>query len=166
MQSIKVYIVSFILIFSSCAAPKAFEIKGVKNVKVEKAGLKENIFNTELECYNPNKFSVVLKKIDCDVFVNDKKLTHYLLDGQIDIPSEATFTLPARLEIAFKSILGYGVDIMFNKPFKISIVGNATVSKGMFTKTVALNYTTVKTLNLKEAVVRDLVKTIQSQINE
>jgi LEA14-like dessication related protein len=165
MQSIKVYIVSFILILSSCAAPKSFEIKGVKNVKVEKAGFKENIFNAQLDCYNPNKFGVVLKKIDCDVFVNDQKLTHYLLDTEIEIPSEANFTLPARLEIAFKSILGYGVDIMFNKPFKITIVGNATVSKGFFTKNVAVNYTTVKTLNLKEAVVRDLVKTIQGQIN-
>jgi LEA14-like dessication related protein len=165
MQSVKVYLVSLILGLSSCIAPKSFEIKGVKNVKVEKAGFKENVFYAQLDCFNPNKFGVTLKKLDCDVFVNDQKLTHYLLDAEIDIPSEANFTLPARLEIAFKSILGYGVDIMFNKPFKISIVGNATVSKSFITKTVAINYTTVKTLNLKEAVVRDLVKTIQSQMN-
>jgi LEA14-like dessication related protein len=166
MQSFKVYLVSFIVVLCSCATPKSFEIKGVKNVKVEKAGFKDNIFNAELDCYNPNKFGVVLKKIDCDVFVNDQKLTHYFLDTQIEIPSQGNFTLPARLEIAFKSILGYGVDIMFNKPFKIAVVGKATVTKGIFTKNVAINYTTTKTLNLKEAVVRDLVKSVQGQLNE
>jgi hypothetical protein len=53
---------------------------------------------------------------------------------------------------------------MFNKPFKIMVVGNATVSKGIFTKTIPINYTTTKTFNLKESVVRDLLKTVQGQL--
>jgi hypothetical protein len=74
--------------------------------------------------------------------------------------------LPAKVEIALSSILTYSVDIMFNKPFKIVVIGNATVSKGIFTKEIAINYTTTKTFNLKEAAVRDIVNAIQKQINK
>ena len=166
MRAISFIFLSIILILSSCSDPKSFEIKSVKALKVEKLGLKENVFSAQLECYNPNNFGVVLKKIDCDIFVNDQKLTHYFLESNIEVPASANFILPAKMEVALSSILNHSVDIMFNKPFKIVVAGNATVSKGFFTKTIAINYTTTKTFNLKEAAVRDLVKTIQSQINK
>ena len=46
------------------------------------------------------------------------------------------------------------------------VIGNATVSKGIFTKEIAINYTTTKTFNLKEEAVRDIVNAIQKQINK
>ena len=150
MRSFSLVGLVFILVLSGCAEPKSFEIKSVKSFKVEKLGIKENVFNAQLECYNPNNFGVIVKKIDCDIFINDKKLTHYLLDTNIEVPAASNFMLPAKVEIALSSILTYSVDIMFNKPFKIVVIGNATVSKGIFTKEIAINYTTTKTFNLKE----------------
>jgi LEA14-like dessication related protein len=166
MRSVSFLFLAFLVFLTSCTEPKSFEIKSVKSIKVEKLGVKENVFNAELECFNPNDFGVVIKKIDCDIFVNDQKLSHYLLESNINVPASSNFILPAKLEIALSSILGYGVDIMFNKPFKIVVNGNATVSKGIFTKNIAINYATTKTFNLKEAAVRDLVKTIQNQMNK
>jgi LEA14-like dessication related protein len=165
MRSLSILCLAFILVLSGCTEPKSFEIKSVKSFKVEKLGIKDNVFNAQLECYNPNNFGVTVKKIDCDIFINDQKLTHYLLETNIDVPAASNFMLPAKLEIALSSILTHSVDLMFNKPFKIVVIGNATVSKGMFTKNVAINYTTTKTFNLKEAAVRDIVKIIQNQIN-
>ena len=158
MRSFSLVGLVFILVLSGCAEPKSF--------KVEKLGIKENVFNAQLECYNPNNFGVIVKKIDCDIFINDKKLTHYLLDTNIEVPAASNFMLPAKVEIALSSILTYSVDIMFNKPFKIVVIGNATVSKGIFTKEIAINYTTTKTFNLKEEAVRDIVNAIQKQINK
>ena len=166
MRSFSLVGLLFILVLSGCAEPKSFEIKSVKSFKVEKLGIKENVFNAQLECYNPNNFGVTVKKIDCDIFINDKKLTHYLLDTNIEVPAASNLMLPAKVEIALSSILTYSVDIMFNKPFKIVVIGNATVSKGIFTKEIAINYTTTKTFNLKEAAVRDIVNAIQKQINK
>lgn len=165
MRSFHIICLTIVFIISSCTEPKSFEIKSVKSLKVEKLGIKENVFNAQLECFNPNNFSVVVKKIDCDIFVNDQKLTHYLLETNIEVPAAANFMLPAKMEIALSSILNHSVDLMFNKPFKIVVKGNATVSKGFFTKEIAINYTTTKTFNLKEAAVRDIIKTIQNQIN-
>jgi len=157
-------VIALILFSFGCSSPKSFELKGVQSFKIEKLSLKENIFNAQLNCYNPNGFDLELKKIDCDIFINDQKLTHYLMESPINIPSSANFILPAKLQIGLNSILNHSVDLMFNKPFKIVVVGNATVSKGFFTKTVPINYTTTRTFNLKESVVRDLLKTVQGQL--
>ncbi len=165
MRSFYLICLAIVMIISGCSEPKSFEIKSVKSIKVEKLGLKENVFNAELECYNPNNFSVIVKKIDCDIFLNDQKLTHYLLETNIAVPAAANFMMPAKVQIGLSSILNHSVDIMFNKPFKIVVTGNAVVSKGFFTKEIPINYTTTKTFNLKEAAVRDVIKTIQSQMN-
>ena len=46
------------------------------------------------------------------------------------------------------------MDILFNKPMKIGIKGNATISKGMFTKTVPIEFETSQKLNLREAILK------------
>jgi hypothetical protein len=68
------------------------------------------------------------------------------------------------MEIELANILKHSVDIIYNKPMKITIVGSATLSKGIFTKTIPVNFTTVKSLNLKESVIREAMNTIQKQI--
>jgi len=69
------------------------------------------------------------------------------------------------MEIELANLLKHSVDIMFNKPLKFTIQGNATLSKGFFTKTVPVNFTTTKTLNLKESVMREAMNAIQKQLN-
>jgi LEA14-like dessication related protein len=166
MKLSRIYFFAIILLIASCADPKSFEFKGVKSVNIEKASIKKNILNAQLEYYNPNNFDLTLKKIDCDIFINDQKLTHYGLDTVLVIPSTANFIVPAKMEIELSNLLKHSVDIMFNKPLKITIVGNATLSKGIFTKTVPVNFTTVKSLNLKESVMREAMNTIQKQLNK
>lgn len=162
MQYYKLFIIGVLFVLTSCNSPKNFEFKGVKSVKLEKASLKKNVLNAQLSYFNPNHFEVTLKKLDCDILINDKKLTHYTLDTVFLIPSNANFELPARMEIELSNVLQHSVDIMFNKPLKISIIGNATLTKGIFTKTVPIQFTTVKSLNLKEAAVREALKAIQN----
>ncbi len=154
-----------VFVFAGCESPKSFEFKGVKSFKIEKASLKQNVLNAQIEYYNPNNFELALKKIDCDIFINDQKLTHYALDTNLVIPATANFIVPAKMEIELANILKHSVDVMFNKPLKFTIQGNATLSKGFFTKNVPINFTTTKTLNLKESVMREAVNSIQKQLN-
>jgi hypothetical protein len=37
---------------------------------------------------------------------------------------------------------------------KVGIKGNATISKGMFTKTIPINFETSQKLNLREAIMK------------
>jgi LEA14-like dessication related protein len=165
MQYSKLLFLAFIISLASCSSPKSFEFKGVKSFKIEKASLKQNLLNAQIEYYNPNNFELALKNIDCDIFINDQKLTHYALDTNLVIPAASNFVVPAKMEIQLSNLLKHSVDIMFNKPLKFTIVGKATLSKGIFTKTIPVNFTTTKTLNLKESTVREAMKGIQNQLN-
>jgi LEA14-like dessication related protein len=141
-----------ILFAASCAAPKPFVFKGLKSIKIEKASLGKNVFNANFAYQNPNHFELILKQLDCDVLVNDQPFTHYHLDTAFTIPANTEFVMPAKMEIELSSILKHSVDILFNKPMKITVKGDATLSKGIFTKHMPIEFSTEQKLNLKEAL--------------
>ena len=68
------------------------------------------------------------------------------------IPANSNFELPAKMEMELSLLLKNTVDIVFNKPMKISVDGSATITKGIFTKTVPIHFQTTQQLNLKEAL--------------
>ena len=141
-----------IIVATSCATPKPFVFKGLKSIKVEKASFGKNILNANFAYQNPNAFELTLKQLDCDVFINDQPFTHYHLDTAFVIPANSDFVMPAKMEIELSAILKHSVDILFNKPMKVSVKGDATLSKGMFTKHLPIEFTTQQQLNLKEAM--------------
>ena len=136
------------LLLISCSQPQPFIFKGLKSINIEKASLGKNVFKAEFTYENPNSFSLNLNKLDADIFINDEKFTHYHLDTVFNIPSNATFDLPAIMEVDLTSILRNSIDILFNKPMKISVKGTSTLSKGMFTKTIPIEFETTQKLNL------------------
>ncbi len=136
----------------ACSEPKPFVFKGLKSIKIEKASFGKNIFNAQFEYQNPNNFQLSLKKLDCSIFINDQLLTQYTLDSTYIIPAHSNFVLPAKMEIELSLLLKNTVDILFNRPMKIGVKGSATMSKGMFTKTIPIDFETTQKLNLKDAL--------------
>ena len=154
MNSTTYLLLTVVLFFSACAEPSPLIFKGVQSIKIEKASFGKNSFKAEFAYQNPNGFGLVLNKLDCNVFINDQLFTQYKLDTNFTIPANAEFVLPATMEIELSSLLKNSVDILFNKPMKIGIKGTATISKGMFTKTVPINFETSQKLNLGEAIMK------------
>ena len=136
------------LLMISCSQPQPFVFKGLKSIKIEKASLGKNVFKAEFTYENPNSFSLALNKLDADIFINDEKFTHYHLDTVFNIPANAAFDLPAIMEVDLTSLLKNSMDLIFNKPMKISVKGTSTLSKGMFTKTIPIEFETTQKLNL------------------
>lgn len=137
-----------IVLLASCATPKPFVFKGLSSIKVEKASFGKSVFNAQFLYENPNSFEVTLKKIDCDILLNNQPFTHYTLDTVFVIPANAAFQLPAKMEIELSNLLKNSIDILFNKPMKINVKGNATLSKGLFTKTLPIEFETEQKLNI------------------
>ncbi len=154
MKSTAYLLLTVVLFFSACAEPSPLIFKGVQSIKIEKASFGKNSFKAEFAYQNPNGFGLVLNKLDCNVFINDQLFTQYKLDTNFTIPANAEFVLPATMEIELGSLLKNSVDILFNKPMKIGIKGTATISKGMFTKTVPIEFETSQKLNLEEAIMK------------
>ncbi len=142
--------ISFFVI--SCNSPKDFQFNGLQDIKIEKISMGKNKLNAKIKYYNPNNFSMVLKKIDCDVFMNNQPFTKVHLDTNFVIPANAHFLVPAQLEFEMSALVKNSMDLIFNKPIKLNIKGNATLSKGIFIKTVPIAFESNQKLNIGEAM--------------
>lgn len=152
MRLYKLLILSIVFTTVSCSQPKPFVFKGVDSIKIEKASWGKNVFKANFVYENPNNFSLTLQKLEADIFINDRLFTHYKLDTIFSIPAEANFKLPATMQVELTDILKNSVDIIFNRPMKINVKGISTLSKGMFTKTIPIEFETTQKLNLAEAL--------------
>lgn len=121
-------------VFIACAKPTQFDYLGVKNFKVLNFGLKESTAIVNVEYYNPNKFPVIMKSADVDVYVNNNFFGKTILDSTIHIPRKDTFLLPVLLKIDMSAasmgtlqVLGQGQDSVL-----IKMDGKARVGRGIF----------------------------------
>lgn len=112
----------------------------MKNVKVETIGFNQAALSMDLVYYNPNGFGVELKKVDCDVYVDNSYLGKFQLDTLMHIPRRAEFTLPSRMLVDMKAILKNSLNMLFSQEVLISVKGTTRVGKAGFYKTVPFSY--------------------------
>jgi LEA14-like dessication related protein len=136
------------LFLFSCAKPKSFDYRGVKNMKIENMGFDKTILGMELIYYNPNGFGVDLKKIDCDVYIDNSYLGKYQLDTLMHIPRMAEFILPSRIAVDMKAVLKNGLNLLISKEVLINVKGTTRVGKGGIFKTVPFDYEARQRLGL------------------
>jgi LEA14-like dessication related protein len=141
-----------IVLLTACSDPQSFEFKGLQDIQLEKLTMGKNTIRANVKYYNPNDFSLILKQIDCKVLLNNGKFTQLKLDTNFTIPPKKDFLLPAQFEFQMSDLVKNSMELLLNKPVKLNIKGNATLSKGMFTKTVAIDYETTQKLNLGAAL--------------
>jgi LEA14-like dessication related protein len=143
----------FLMIFlSACSEPQSFEFKGLQDIQLDKLTMGKNKIRANVKYYNPNAFSLVLKQIDCKVLLNNGNFTVLKLDTNFIIPANKEFLIPAQFEFQMSDLVKNSMELLLNKPVKLNIKGNATLSKGIFTKTVPIEYETTQKLNLGAAL--------------
>src|SRR6266852_3807542 len=84
----------------SCSQPMAPEYLGFHDFNVQTFSMDESLLHAELSFYNPNAFTMELKKADVHVFLNDQLANHYVMDSTINIPLKDTFYVPLNLKIS------------------------------------------------------------------
>jgi len=152
MRKYLLAVLTISLLIISCSSPKDFEFKGLQDIKIEKISMGKNKINAKIKYFNPNHFSMVLKQIDCDILMNNQPFTKVHLDTNFVIPANASFMIPAQMEFEMSSLVKNSMDLIFNKPIKLNIKGNATLSKGIFTRTVPIAFESNQKLNLGDAI--------------
>ena len=153
MKQFKYGFLFFMLLLSACSEPQSFEFKGLEDIQLDKLTMGKNKIKANVKYYNPNAFSLVLKQIDCKVLLNNGNFTVLKLDTNFVIPAKKEFLIPAQLEFQMSDLVKNSMELLLNKPVKLNIKGNATLSKGIFTKTVPIEYETTQKLNLGAALV-------------
>jgi LEA14-like dessication related protein len=103
-------------------------------------GFDKTMLDLDLVYYNPNGFGVDLRKVDCDVYVDNNYLGKFQLDTLMHIPRRAEFILPSRILVDMKSVLKNGLNLLFSNEVLINVKGTTRVGKAGFFKTVPFNY--------------------------
>jgi len=130
-------VVSFVF---ACSKPQGFDYRDIRNFKVDKLGFDKSNISMDLVYYNPNNFGVQLRKVDCDVYIEDQFLGKYQLDTLMSIPRKAEFVLPSRMEVNMKNMLKNTFTAIFASEVTVKVKGTTRVGKGGFFINVPVNY--------------------------
>ena len=116
------------------------EYREISEIKLIEIGLLQSTAGIDLVYYNPNGFGVDLRKVDCDVYVDNSYLGKFQLDTLMHIDRRAEFILPSRILVDMQSVLKNGLNLLFSKEVLINVKGTTRVGKAGFFKTVPFNY--------------------------
>lgn len=140
MRTLFVLSLLCIILLTACQKPQAFDYRSVKNVKLEKLGFEKSTLAMELVYYNPNSFGVDLRKVDCDIYIDNHYLGKYKLDTLMHIQRKSEFVLPSRIQVDMQGIFKNVLTVLFNKEVLVNVKGTTRVGKAGFFKTISFNY--------------------------
>jgi len=132
----------------SCSTPKGFEYKGLNNVKVDNVGFEYLDLSLNLVYFNPNNFKVDLKKVDCDVYIDNRYLGKFALDTLMHIPKKQNFELPSRMRVSMGGVFKNAFSFLMNKEVLIKVKGKTKIGKGSIFFDVPFTYETKQTISL------------------
>ncbi len=147
MKILNCYIILLLLI-TSCKRPQGFDYRDVKNIKLEKLGFDSTTLKMDLVYFNPNNFGVVLKNVECEIYVDKKYLGHYNLDTIMQIEKKSEFALPSTIKLSMQNVYKNALNLLFSKAVELNVKGTTKVSKMGITITVPFDYTNIHQFNL------------------
>jgi LEA14-like dessication related protein len=121
----------FLAIAAGCHKPEAPEYYGFSDIQLGKTSGQQATLSTTLKFYNPNPFTIELKKAELDVALNGKPAGHSELDSTILIPRRDTFYIPVTLQVDLRSILSNALQILLEKQVTITLDGRVHLRRGM-----------------------------------
>jgi len=131
----------FVLFFLvSCGKIQDPVFNRIVNAKVGKLGLSASQMTFDVEYFNPNKKGGKLKEAQGEAWLDSNYLGHFFVDTLIDIPANATFIIPVKLNLDMKYLLKYSLGGFKNEEVLVKVTGTAKAGRGGFYKKFAINY--------------------------
>ena len=128
------------LTFISCSKPQGFEYRDLKNFKVNNVGFDKSNISMDLVYFNPNSFGVDLKRVDCDLYLDNNFVGKFILDTVMHISRNSEFSLPATMDVDMRNIFKNSVNVLFSREILVGAKGSTRVGKGGIYVTVPFNY--------------------------
>ena len=119
---------------TGCRQPEAPEYYGFQNLQVDGISGGQTNLSATVKLYNPNPYSLQLKRAEVDIAINGKHSGHSLLDSTIFIPAKDTFYVPVALQVDLKSLFNNALQLLMGKQnATITLDGRVKIKKGMLT---------------------------------
>ena len=106
---------------TGCGPKEDIEFKYVKDVIVD--ANTEPMLRGNAVLYNPNRQRMKLRKINVDVYVNDKKTARVDQEPSLLIPSQSEFTVPLEVKLNMKELGGKKMKIRYKGTISITYKG-------------------------------------------
>ena len=136
------------LIFAGCAKPKALQYLDIANLDIGTKNFVKPVISADLRFYNPNNYSLKMKRAEMDVMVNNQFVGHSLLDSTIDIPKLDTFSIPVKLDVDLKSVISKSLGVLLNNEVDLALKGTAKIGKAGVYKNFPFTYQKKQKLDL------------------
>lgn len=120
-----------LLLAAGCRQAEAPEYYGFQDIQIGKVEGQKTVLSTTLKFYNPNPFSLQLKKAEVDVKLNNTPAGHSLLDSTIFIPQKDTFFVPVSMEIDLRGILNNALSMLLEKKVNVTLDGRVKLKRGI-----------------------------------
>jgi hypothetical protein len=136
------FIITGVIFFmlTSCRSMKEPVFNGIENVVINKVGAGKSSLTFNIAYFNPNNIKARLKSAEGDAWLDSTYLGHFFVDTTIDIPANASFIIPARLDVEMKNMLKHSLSAFLNEQVLITIKGKAKVGKSGIYKKFPLLY--------------------------
>jgi len=124
---------------AGCRQPLPPDYYGFRDLQVGQGG-GQTLLSTTLKFYNPNPFSIQLKRAELDLSINGKHAGHSLLDSTIFIPQKDTFFVPVSMSLDLKAIFSNALAVLLNQEATISLDGRVRIKRGAVTFSRPFHY--------------------------
>jgi LEA14-like dessication related protein len=149
MPGLRIALFGCLLLAASCRQAEAPEYYGFQDIRIGQVVGKKTTLSTTLKFYNPNPFSLQLKRAEVDVKLNAIPSGHSLLDSTILIPQKDTFYVPVSMQVDLSSILSNALSLLLDKDKQINVTldGRVKLKKGWVSFSRPFHYEGKQDLN-------------------
>lgn len=135
----------FIIVFSislySCKVYQQVKFEGLSNLEVVPYTFAKTKVNADLKLNNPNKYNIIVKELQSELFINNEKITDYnLYDTSIIIPALQEYTHKLKLDVSTLTLLNSALNLSNSDSINYSIRGKIKVSAKFVNKTLPIDY--------------------------
>ena len=144
-----IVLIGSLLMAASCRKAEAPEYYGFQDIRVGKVEGNKTTLSTTLKFYNPNPYSLQLKRAEVDVKLNSIPSGHSLLDSTIFIPGKDTFYVPVSMQVDLSSILSNALSLLLNKDKQVNVTldGRVKLKRGIVSFSRPFHYEGKQDLN-------------------
>jgi LEA14-like dessication related protein len=126
--------IGLLLWVAGCRQPQAPEYYGFQNLQVSGISGGQTNLSATVKLFNPNPYSLQLKRAEVDIAINGKHSGHSLLDSTIFIPAKDTFYVPVAMQVDLKSLFNNALQLLMGKKdATITLDGRVKIKRGTFT---------------------------------
>ena len=115
---------------TGCRHPEAPEYYGFQDLHIGRGEGQQATLGTTLKFYNPNPFSLQLKRAEMDVLLNGRPAGHSVLDSTVFIPGKDTFYVPVTIQLNLQGLMSNALQILLEKQVTVTLDGRVHLKRG------------------------------------